>query len=65
MLSLLLVLDVSFPLHGSDAADVMAQVDVFDIEDIDHLMVSNGTDTDVEHLRSVYVEQFIGKGQIM
>jgi hypothetical protein len=49
----LLVLDVLFPLHGLDAADVRAQVDVFDIEDIDHLMVLNGTDTDVE----VSVEQ--------
>jgi hypothetical protein len=48
MLYFILVLDLLFPLHGLDVANVRAQLDVFDIEDIDDLMVLNGTDTDVK-----------------
>jgi len=43
------VLDISFPFDGLTSDDVRGSVDFFDFQDIKTLMVTNGTDSDVEY----------------
>jgi len=42
-------LDISFPFDGLALDDVRGSVDLFDFQDIKTLMVTNGTDSDVEY----------------
>jgi len=43
------VLDISFPFDGLALDDVRGSVDLIDFQDIKTLMVTNGTDSDVEY----------------